>query len=148
VSDPYPETSEAADPLIGAALCDGWVISARVKRHAKQSGGAFSYGYVARKGEEEAYVKAFDFERVFKDADPMKELEKAVKTFNFERDLLSVCEKSNLKRIVRAIGNGVMDNANVPFGKLYYLLFELADADARLHVVANDQGSIAWCLTE
>jgi len=146
VSDAYPETSEAADPLIGSTLCDGWVIAARVNRHAKQSGGAFSYGYVATKGEEQAYVKAFDFEGVFKAEDPMKELEKAVKTFNFERDLLGVCEKSNMKRIVRAIGNGVIDNANVPFGKLYYLLFELADADARLHVVANDQGDIAWCM--
>jgi serine/threonine protein kinase len=146
VSDPYPETTEAADPLIGSVLCEGWVIATRISRHAKQSGGAFSYGYIAKKEKEEAYVKAFDFEAVFKAADPMKELEKAVKTFNFERDLLGVCEKSNMKRIVRAIGNGVIDNASVPFGKLYYLLFELADADARLHVVANDQGNIAWCL--
>jgi len=146
VNDAYPETAEGMDPLIGSILCDGWVIATRVNRHAKQSGGAFSYGYIAKKDDEEAYVKAFDFEAVFKAYDPMKELEKTVKTFNFERDLLGVCEKSNMKRIVRAIGNGVVDNSSVPFGKLYYLLFELADADARLHVVANDQGNIAWCL--
>lgn len=144
--DPYPETSEAADPLIGSSLCDGWVISSRVSRHAKQSGGAFSYGYIAAKGQQQAYVKAFDFEKVFKADDPMKELEKAVKSFNFERDLLGLCEKSNMKKIVRAVGNGVLDNANVPFGKLYYLLFEFADADARLHVVANNQGSVGWCM--
>jgi len=106
----------------------------------------FPYGYIAKKNQEEAYVKAFDFEKVFKVDDPMKELEKAVKSFNFERDLLSLCEKSNMKRIVHAVGNGVIDNANVPFGKLYYLLFELADADVRLHVVANNQGSVDWCI--
>lgn len=146
MTDPYPETNEAADPLIGSILSDGWSISSRVTRHAKQSGGAFSYGYVATKNDQRAYVKAFDFEKVFKADDPMKELEKAVKSFNFERDLLSFCERSNIKRVVRAIGNGVIDNANVPFGKLYYLLFELADADARLHVVANDHGQVDWCL--
>lgn len=144
--DPYPEDAEAADPLVGSALSDGWVIASRVSRHAKQSGGAFSYGYIASKGEQQAYVKAFDFEKVFKADDPMKELEKAVKSFNFERELLGLCEQSNMKRIVRAVGNGVIDNAAVPFGKLYYLLFELADADARLHVVANDQGSVGWCM--
>ncbi|HTF00715.1 MAG TPA: hypothetical protein VK621_19040, partial [Bradyrhizobium sp.] len=128
MNDAYPETAEGMDPLIGSILCDGWVIATRVNRHAKQSGGAFSYGYIAKKDDEEAYVKAFDFEAVFKAYDPMKELEKTVKTFNFERDLLGVCEKSNMKRIVRAIGNGVVDNSSVPFGKLYYLLFELADA--------------------
>ncbi|MET4425682.1 protein kinase [Bradyrhizobium sp. RT3a] len=146
MTDPYPENSETNDPLIGSELCHGWVITSRLSRHAKQTGGAFSNGYIATKENDQAYVKAFDFEAVFKDEDPMKALEKAVKTYNFERELLSVCESSNLKRIVRAIGNGVLDNASVPFGKLYYLLFELADADARIHVVANGQANIAWSM--
>jgi serine/threonine protein kinase len=146
LTDLYPEDSEAADALIGSELCDGWVVTSRLTRHAKQTGGAFSNGYIATKGREQAYVKAFDFEAVFKADDPMKELEKAVKTYNFERDLLRVCENSKLKRIVRAIGNGVLDHADVPFGKLYYLLFELADSDARIHVISNKQASIAWCM--
>jgi serine/threonine protein kinase len=148
MADYYPEDDDNADPLIGTQLKDGWTIVKRIRRKAKQTGGAFSYGYIAQRGGEEAYLKAFDFERVFQSDEPMKELEKAVKSFNFEVEVLDLC--SSMRRIVRALSHGVIDNANVPFGKLYYLLFELAEADVRLHVMDGGSGNvsakIAWSM--
>jgi eukaryotic-like serine/threonine-protein kinase len=150
MADYYPEDDEGADPLIGTELKDGWTLTKRIRRKAKQTGSAFSYGYLAQRGVDEAYLKAFDFERVFQSDEPMKELEKAVKSFNFEVEVLDLCARSNMKRIVRAISHGVVDNAKVPFGKLYYLLFELAEADVRLHVMDNRSGNaaakIAWSM--
>ena len=146
----YPEDAESADPLIGSNLKDGWTIIKRIARNAKQTGGAFSYGYLARRGSEEAYLKAFDFERVFQADEPMKELEKAVKSFNFEVEVLDLCARSNMRRIVRAMSHGVVNMENVPFGKLYYLLFELAEADARQHVVNDNAGkdkpNVVWSM--
>jgi serine/threonine protein kinase len=150
MADYYPENAESTDPLIGAKLKDGWTITSRITRKAKQTGGAFSYGYRAQRGGDEAYLKAYDFERVFQADEPMKELEKTVKSFNFEVEVLDLCARSNMKRIVRAIAHGVIDNDKVPFGKLYYLLFELAEDDIRGQVIADNSGKdvakIAWSL--
>jgi hypothetical protein len=43
VTDVVPEASEETDPL-RSELCDGWVITSRLNRHAKQTGRAFSVG--------------------------------------------------------------------------------------------------------
>jgi hypothetical protein len=93
MTDYYPEDADEADKLIGLKLKDGWTVSERITRKAKQTGGAFSYGYIVRRDQQEAYLKAFDFERVFQSDDPMKELEKAVKSFNFEVEVLELCAR-------------------------------------------------------
>jgi serine/threonine protein kinase len=143
-SNYYPEDKPDKDPLLGVRLNDGWIIVEKAVRLAKQTGGAFSYGYIASRGSERAFMKAYDFERAFSADDPMKELEKLVKSYNFERDLFDICSEYKMTRIVKVLSHGVVTHSGVPFGRLYYLLFELAESDARLFLSTQQDCTVAW----
>ncbi len=133
MSSYYP-ADELKDPLIGKVLSGGWIIRERVQRHAKQTGSNFSIGYIVQRGTETAYMKAFDFEEALSDPEPIKALEQMSSSFNFEVDLLKVCADAKMSRIVRALAHGVEDCDGVPFRKLCYLIFELADGDIRKQI--------------
>lgn len=127
----YANEKRVVDELIGLVLKDGWTITEKVTRTAKQSGGNFSVGYIAIKDQQKAFVKAFDFEKAFEDDDPMKALEVLAQSYNFERELLEMCGVNGKSKIVRALGDGVVDREGAPLNKIYYLLFELAEGDIR-----------------
>ena len=82
----YKEDGKAVDNLVGLNLKDGWVVSEKLVRGARQSGGNFSVGYVACRGEEKAFMKAFDFEKAFEDDEPMKALEILAESYNFKKN--------------------------------------------------------------
>jgi serine/threonine protein kinase len=140
----YPEDKPDKDPLLGVKLNDGWTIVEKATRHAKQTGGSFSYGYIATRGTERAFMKAYDFERAFAAPDPMKELENLVSSYNFERELFDICSECRMSHVVKVLSNGTVAHSGVPFGRLYYLLFELADSDARVFLTIQQDCSMAW----
>jgi len=66
--------------------------------------------------------------------------------FNFERDLLRICEDRRMDRVVRAIDNGVATVSSTPFGSVPYLIFEAADCDVRHHLDRGSATGFAWKL--
>jgi serine/threonine protein kinase len=145
------DDKRAIDHLVGLKLKDGWIISEKLTRGARQSGSHFSVGYIATREGERAFMKAFDFQRAFENDNPMKAIELLSKSYNFEVEVLQLCKERNMKKIVRAVADGVADHPDAPAGKIYYLLFELAEGDVRADFNFDSTKSIVWqikCLHE
>lgn len=137
----------ALHQLTGRVTEDGWTVGELVKMHSYQSGGNFSVGYLAtRKDGRPGFFKALDFSRSRDDPDPVAALEREAGTYRFERDVLELCKGANLSRIVVAMTSGHFDVPEAPFGKVYYLIFELADGDARSRAHLSNYFDVAWSM--
>ncbi|MGT2460348.1 protein kinase domain-containing protein (plasmid) [Cupriavidus basilensis] len=142
--------------LAGVTLTNGWKVTKKLSTEdEKHSPGFFSVGYLAEKGAEKAFLKAFDLAAVMQmnatGADPgamMVALQQLSSAFTAEDALLKFCSASKLDRIVRAIGSGfATPPEDVRVAAPYpvpYLLFELADGDIRKFVGKTDRAEDAW----
>lgn len=137
-----------AEYLLGLTLEDGWRVVERVAKPPGKSGGNFSIGYVVERDRgERAFLKALDLRPALRSPDPARALQGLTTAFNFERDMLERCRSSNLKRVVRAVGQGnVVVFPEDPFGGAQYLIFELAKGDVRDELDAQASFDLAWNL--
>lgn len=121
------------DHLKGQQLDNGWDIYEKLD-HSTGTGGNFSAGYLVRSPEGTRYfMKAIDFDRALREADPARALGELVEAFNFERDLVAVCKRYSC--IVTTVQDGKITSPRT--GQIVqYLLFELADTDVRKMVSA------------
>lgn len=140
--------ASSAEKLEGVELDGGWMIGPLQARSPLATGGNFSQSYKAKNGSRVAFVKALDFHRAFSSGGDMtRVLQQALEVFNFEVDMLSLCEQKRMDRIVRAIGSGIVDTDGTPFGQVPYLIFEEADGDIRKHLDdPSFNKGIAWKL--
>ncbi|KQX55439.1 MULTISPECIES: protein kinase domain-containing protein [unclassified Ensifer] len=141
----YPDDHKESvlEDLQGAELPGGWKVTQRLSRKSFQSGSCFSVGYIAEKGNERAFMKAFDFWDALKKDDPIAALNELTQTYLFERELLEMCGAAKMTKVVRAISNGTVADARAPLGSIFYLLFELADGDVRTQLVEQKR-DFAW----
>jgi len=78
-------------------------------------------------------------------ADPARDLEPLIKAFNFERDLLELCRKGRLSRIVSALDNGAITVPGFPPpATVQYIIFELADGDVRKLMATRLDSTLLW----
>ena len=141
----YPKDNkdDVLEELLGVDLPEGWKVDQRLTRKAFQSGSCFSVGYVVKRGEEKAFMKAFDFFGAMQQNDPIAALNELTETYLFERELLESCGAAKMTKVVRAISSGTVDDSRAPLGKVFYLLFELAESDVRAHLVESNRG-LGW----
>lgn len=134
--------------LEGLPLNDGWFVVELLEKSPASTGGCFSQSYrVKNKEGREAFLKALDFYRAFAGGGEITQVMQHITSlFNFERDLLDICGKRHMDRVVRAIGNGVAMVGNEPFGQVPYLIFEAADCDVRKHLDSGLTMGFAWKL--
>jgi serine/threonine protein kinase len=123
----------AAHHLVGLDLDDGWHILAKVDLPETHTGSAFSVGYLVSHAASGSmgYLKAFDYSEALADLDPARALAHLTATYNAERDLLELCRQHSLHRIVRALAAGTVRLESFRLDVVSYLIFELADSDAR-----------------
>ena len=139
----------AAASLLGLTLDRGWEIAERVERPQNGTGGTFSHSYIARKDQEIAFVKAFDFSSAFAaGVDTVRILAQLTAGYEHEREVLEHCRGRRLSHVAVAIGHGYVD---VPgfgsmAGRVYYLLFEKAEGDIRCQMDASDAFDSVWCI--
>ena len=55
----------ASSKLEGLTLTDNWFVARYIKPSPCSTGGTFSHSYLATRGSQEAFVKAFDFSQAF-----------------------------------------------------------------------------------
>jgi eukaryotic-like serine/threonine-protein kinase len=141
----YPEDNkdDVLEDLLGVSLPEGWKVNERLTRKSFQSGSCFSVGYVVNRGQEKAFMKAFDFFGALQQNDPIAALNELTETYLFERELLESCGAAKMTKVVRAISSGTVDDVRAPLGKVFYLLFELASGDVRAHLVESNRG-LGW----
>ena len=126
-------SSIPSENLVGMTLENGWQVIEVLQKHPGSTGGRFSTGYKVIKEGKEGFCKALDFSEAFACADPPRRLQELTEAYNFERDLLNKCKDKSLSKIVCPIDNGSIDIPGFPMGigKVYYIIFELADGDIR-----------------
>lgn len=121
--------------LEGLTLVDGWIVEAKLVRPKGSTGGHFSVGYHVRHPDgRRGFLKAIDISAELASGDP-DALVEMTEIFTFERDLLELCR--DCPRVITAIAHGTIVPGTTSSPKLapvFYLIFELAEGDARQQV--------------
>ncbi|HVN49253.1 MAG TPA: serine/threonine-protein kinase [Bacteroidota bacterium] len=134
--------------LEGLELEEGWKVIKSIEKKSTQTGGTFSYGYIAENANgNKGFLKALDFSIARFAPDPARRIQELVEAFNYERDLLEKCGEKKLKKIVKAIGQGkITIDPNSLDGIVQYIIFELADSDLRVQLDQFKKLDEAWAL--
>lgn len=133
-----------AKRLLGLQLAGGWKVVHAVARRPGATGGHFSHGYIVQSEDGQVgFLKALDYSKALDEPDPARALQVITEAFNFERDIVTKCATRNLDRVVRGLSDGTVRVEGEP---VQYLIFELADGDARSQANAAEQYELAWAL--
>lgn len=82
----------ASSRLLNLTLNNDWLVVRHIQRSPNGSGGTFSHSYLARQGQREAFVKAFDFSRAFEPGAPtLQILNTLIASYEHERRILEHC---------------------------------------------------------
>jgi serine/threonine protein kinase len=146
-----PKMPSAAESLPdGLPLQDGWTIVCRLPKSACATGSLHSVGYLVRNtAGRVAFLKAFDFQSLLERAsDLLRELQRALEIYNYERDLLELCRDRKLTHILVPLDQGSVEapGHTGPLASVYYLIFERADADSRVELSARPPSDCCWFL--
>jgi len=139
----------AASMLLGLTLDDGWTVVKHKAKSPNGTGGTFSESYEVVRADQRGFLKAFDFTDAFlPGADTLDELRKLIDAFEHERDVLQHCGNRRLSNVVTAVGFGTVDvpGQGQVQGRVYYLIFELAQSDVRVQMDLRTQLVPAQCL--
>jgi len=111
------------------------------------SGGNFSVGYVVKRGDQTAFLKAIDLSKAMRarPGDMLNELKKIIDTATFEKALCSLCGERRMDRVVLALAAGdIVVGPNLQ-DRVPYIIFELADGDVRRRMrLVNENVRAAW----
>ena len=121
--------------LHGQVLQDEWVIRQARTKSPGSTGGCHSVGFIADHPDgRKAFVKVMEPtpDPALEGGEQLKELERRLAVFNYECDLMEKCVTHQIRRVIRAIGQGSTAIKGFPF-KVHYILLELADNDLRGH---------------
>ncbi len=148
---PHPQAQlpTAAQKLQGLTLDGGWKVLQLLPRGLNATGGCFSEGYLVEDTNgRKAFLKALDFSGAPFQKDTARWLEIMLRAFNHEKDLLYLCEKKRLDRIVMALGDG---QVLVPGGGglnevVPYLILECAQTSLRSQAALVQQFDRAMAL--
>lgn len=139
----------AADKLLGLHLKDGWKVTRHLPRGPNSTGGMFSQSYIAEKGTAVGFLKAFDFSPAMEpDVDMANEIQKLIACYNHERAILDHCRGRRLSKVVVALDHG---DVQVPGmgpmeGRVFYLIFEMAEGDVRVQMDTSTACDALWCM--
>ncbi|WP_081737453.1 MULTISPECIES: protein kinase [Pseudomonas] len=135
----------AANRLVGLTLENGWYVEEKLPtgRKGGGTGGFFSVSYSVTRGNQKAFLKAFDIVKAMEQArangqDIVKALADQTQAYNFETHLHQVCLGANMRRIVRILDHGQQDVPPIPgeqISTIPYMVMELADGgDVRSYI--------------
>lgn len=134
--------------LEGLELEGGWTVGPLISRPPNSTGGNFSQHYrVHRADGTPAFLKVLDFHAAFEGADFTVDIQRASEFFNYEREILQLCQQRRMDKIVRSLASGSVIVDDSPLGKVAYLIFEAADCDVRAHLDGpSRKNDISWKL--
>ena len=139
----------AASKLHGLSLQNGWVVTRLLPRKPDASGGAFSESYEVANGDRVGFLKAFDFSKAFEPGvDTAEEIEKLVNAYNHEREVLTHCGARRLSNVVVALDHGTVQVPELAQmeGRVFYMIFEMADGDVRIQMDMSKRCDALWCM--
>lgn len=139
-------TKTPAQDLEGMTLPCGWTVDRYIPKEDGQTGGNFSIGYIVKKNEKKAFLKALDFKKLMGArglSSPMSAMQVMTSSFNYEKDILEQCNNAGMSKVVRSFSAGeiVKNDFLVP-----YIVFEIADSDIRKYSIGQAGFDLAWIL--
>lgn len=141
--------TKPSEQLEGTTIGTGWRVVSRIARYPGQTGSTFSVGYIVEKDGKSAFMKAMDYVEAAFAADVTKKLQQISSIILFERDLLAICTRENLTKIVQLLEHGQYypsgQQGNLMAASEFFI-FELAQADIRKTVTFNGLSDTAWNL--
>lgn len=147
--DGNPQIRNFASELTGAILPNGWRVVRAIDKAPNATGSTFSKAYVVTgSGGQEAFLKAIDLASALNHPPPVfRELERMLRAFRYEVDLVGRCAESKMDRIVRVLDHGdiTLEDGNA-FSTVPYLIFEMATGDAHAFLDFSVGIDIAWVL--
>jgi serine/threonine protein kinase len=150
-------SKSAAGRLEGLELGNGWRVTQLLERAPEATGGHFSSSYLAerpssdptRSGVDRGFLKAFDFSRAFENGvDTIKVLQALTNAYEYERAILEHIRRRRLSHAVTAIDHGTVqvDGLGQMEGRVFYLIFQLADGDVRVQMDRATACDTLWCM--
>ena len=147
----------AACKLEGLELRNGWRVTRLLERDPNATGGNFSNCYLverlpgdsARRGVDRGFLKAFDFSRAFENGvDTIKTLQALTNAYEYERAILEHIRDRRLSHAVTAIDHGTVqiEGFGQMEGRVFYLIFQLADGDVRVQMDRATARDALWCM--
>jgi eukaryotic-like serine/threonine-protein kinase len=154
ISQHPPTPTTGASNLIGVSIGDGWTITEQLPRPGTLgaedlTGSWFSFGYIASKGKDTAFVKVIDVQGAIEkrgELSLMELLKLVTSSHIFECSILDVCKNAKLDRVVRILGKGEIPapahaSMSIP---IPYIMFEKADGDVRKIISRTNKIDDAW----
>jgi serine/threonine protein kinase len=136
-----------AESLLGMTLEGDWKVIDIIKKKPEDTGGHFSVCYIVEKNKKKAFLKAIDLTDAAKQPDSIVVLNHMTTAFIFERDLLYKCKENHLSKIVAPLAHGqVSFSEQSPYFTVYYIIFEMADANLRNQIAKMQKFDLAWIL--
>lgn len=139
----------AAERLQGMTLAEGWQVNRLLHRSPEATGGIFSHSYEVEKEGTLAFMKALDFSEAFEPGqDTLRRLREFISAFENERDVLEHCKGRRLSHVTLALAHGFVDVPDMGSieGRVYYLIFEMADGDVRRQLSTLTEADELWCM--
>ncbi|PWV47056.1 serine/threonine-protein kinase [Chitinophaga sp. S165] len=128
--------------LLNLELEDEWVVIERINQMEaengmlEKTGGNFSIGYKVQRGDDIAFLKAFDISRALTGNNRMLALNQITTMYLYEKELLDICKGQKMDKVVKILAAGevqpIEHNPNKHF--VPYLIFELAETTIRDHL--------------
>lgn len=142
-------SENAAESLTGRTLKNGWKVTEKIEQKIGGSGGFFSFCYLVKKDNEEAFLKALNFQaffQLFKGKSIVEILNEQTNAYQFEKELLERCKNNKLSKVSKIIDEGeeFLEGFTIP--NVPYLIFEMADGDVRGHMNYSKDVDIVWKL--
>lgn len=139
----------ASAKLEGLTLANGWKVTEALTPGEDATGGNFSNAYVVAKDGTEGFLKAFDFSDAFRSNNAIEALNRLTTAYMYERDILLHCKEKRLRKVVVAIEHGEVQvpNYDQMNGRVFYLIFHLADGDIRHQISVRGRFSHSQCMS-
>jgi serine/threonine protein kinase len=120
------------EQLEGEKLPGGWIVGKMITKKGG-TGSNFSVGYiVTNESGREYYLKAMDYHDAMLHPDTPRAMKWFTDMYLFEKTICDACRDAHLDRVVHAIESGsITPPAAAPYGKVEYMIMELADGDVR-----------------
>ena len=148
----------ASAKLEGLELENNWKVVRLLERDPNATGGNFSNSYLVERPKnnslgqsavETGFLKAFDFSRAFDDGvDTIKALQTLTNAYEHERAVLEHIRDRRLSHAVTAIDHGTVQVGDMGQmeGRVFYLIFQLADGDMRVQMDQQTARDALWCM--
>lgn len=140
------DNNKPAKYLTGMTLGDGWKVKQNITKVTSEGSKCFSESYLVEKDGHTAILKALDLSIALLDKEPTKALVQLSKSYDFERELLELCQSKRLDRIINILAQGTVEPFNGSIIPAPYVILEFTELDIKSQIDFDSRLNTAWLL--